>query len=341
MNAESYRKNGWKQLQIFEHYNRVRNYTRPALQKIAQETVLPNIPNKGTVLEYGAGIGELRHGLIGDSLPSDVTWIETEQNPDFLNARRAYTTQKQAANLQALPFSNQSADLITGYGVLDTIPLQNLPKALAELYRVCKTGGKLIEQLDLGIDLGEVFIKAEERQEVPFTIPFEIFPGIKGGQKVFFAKKEDLEKAFAKWEKDPTMSLKLPMIKLYIKNPIETHIRLEQRGSSDILKNIGEIVRSSVPITGEEFSATEWYKKNLEDASKNAGFKIESSENVRSEVIIDKKSVAELPPGKNTLLYKNGTSYFTNDGALRDPSKVKLDVSIYVFIARKGMEPTS
>lgn len=341
MSTETYRTNGWKQLEIFEEYNRARNYTKPARIKTAQEIILPNIPKEGVVLEYGAGIGELRHGLIGDALPKDVTWIETEQNPDYLNAHRAYKTQKQVANLKALPFPDESADLLTGYGVLDTIPSEMLPSALTELYRVCKTGGKLIEQLDLGIDSGEIFIKAEERGEVPFFSFSEISPGILGQQKIFFVNKKDLEKMINTKSKDPNFRLKLPMFQLYLKNPLESVIRLQQKGSTYILVDLAKTVKKANLVKGEEISLIDYYRTNLEEASRNAGFEIESSGNVRNEIIINKRDLAELPPEKNTVLYRNGSSYFTNDRTLRDPSKVKLDVSTFVFVARKGLQPTS
>ena len=174
--TETYRSNGWTDKRVFDLYNRQRNCTRPALREVAQKVILSNIPKKGTVLEYGAGSGELRSRLIGDALPKKVLWIETDQNPDFLKMQREYETTRVAANLQHLPFKDESADLVTGYGVLDTIPSKDLPHALTELYRVCKTGGKLIEQLDLNIDPGDIFIKAIERGEVPFFSYSETFP---------------------------------------------------------------------------------------------------------------------------------------------------------------------
>lgn len=343
MNTQTYKANAWTNPTVFAHYERARRFTRPSRTEIAKKVILPKIPNLGTVLEYGSGAGELRHKLLGDSLPSKITWTETDKNPNFLDLPRIYDTEKVHADLTHLPFEDETFDLVTGYGVLDTIPKEDLPGTLSELYRVCKSGGSLVEQLDLGIDLGEVFIQTEERGEVPFFLPFEIAPGFEGGQKMFFVKKVDLVDllAFLNLSKDRQIQLKLPMITLYCENPLETHLRLEQKGLSYLLYDIAKTIRALVQIAEEEIPATEYYRRNLEHAAQGAGFEIEFSGNKNKTLFVGRNKLDEFPRDKNAFLYRNGSSHFINNEGQKSPSKVHLDTSIFVFIARKGVESTS
>ncbi len=335
---DSYQRTAWTKTQLFDLYETQRRFTRAALQKTTRDAVLPKIPKQAVVLEYGAGSGELRNRLIGNKLQNDVTWIETEQNPKFLALNRQYPSLKVSAKLPRLPFKDKTADLVTGYGVLDTIPSEKLPEALAELYRVCKTDGRLIEQLDLSIDPGDIFIKAERAGKIPFFSYGEIFPKVSGRTGIVFIDKEKLEAQLQKWLKHPILKGIVPFFTLYKDSPLEATLRLESNGNERMTRSLYEQIKEAGLIDGEEVSLTDFYRHSLESAAKSAGFEIEHSGNVRSEIIVDRNELPDFPYDKNTLLHKNGAMFFKNDPELRDRTKVKLDVRSLVFVARKGLQ---
>ena len=235
-----------------------------------------------------------------------------------------------------LPFRDGTADLVTRYGVLDTIPNIKLPETLAELHRVCKTGGKLIEQLDLGIDSADIFIKAEQAGKVPFFSYGEVFPKVDGRTGIVFVDKEKLETQLQQWSKHPILWKAVPLINIYKNSPLETSLRLEEGGNENTSRSLYEQIKEAGLIE-DEISLTDFYRKSLESAGNSAGFEIEQSGNVRQEMAIYRDEVPGFPFDKNTLLYKNGVIFFKNEPDLQGRSKVKLDVSSLVFVARKAL----
>ncbi|MBI4226656.1 MAG: class I SAM-dependent methyltransferase, partial [Candidatus Omnitrophica bacterium] len=90
--------------------------------------------------------------LVGEQLPSGVTWIETDRHEDQLPTSRQFETQRQIATLPALPeIPDESVDAVIGLSVLDAIPQSQLPAALAAMARVLRPGGKIIHILDLAL----------------------------------------------------------------------------------------------------------------------------------------------------------------------------------------------
>jgi len=102
------------------------------------------VPLKGkTVIDVGCGTGELvrdlaRHG-------AEVTGIDS---PDMIAKAREYpragaeTYQSGAAD--PLPFSDQTADLITYFASFHHVPPERMTRALKEGHRVLRPGGSLV-----------------------------------------------------------------------------------------------------------------------------------------------------------------------------------------------------
>jgi SAM-dependent methyltransferase len=104
------------------------------------------LPERGTLLEVGAGLGQLAHWLGDDISPR---WVFTEPDAGALAQLRARfpTVNAARASLETLPFESASVGAVVGVCVLDT--LRNLDAGLAEMRRVLAPGGCLIHLLDL------------------------------------------------------------------------------------------------------------------------------------------------------------------------------------------------
>lgn len=120
-----------------------------SIQNLIIDNVVPRLPNKGVVLELGAGSGFLRE-MIGDQLSEECTWIESDKTrlpelfPRLFPSRFART--KLPERIEA-PDSSVSA--IVGSGVLDTLPYRDMPSTMSEIFRVLKPGGILLHFLDM------------------------------------------------------------------------------------------------------------------------------------------------------------------------------------------------
>ncbi len=99
-----------------------------------------------STLEIGAGTGYftlnlLRAGLIEQATCSDISagMLQTLA----ANAERlGLSVRTQAANAEALPFADESFELVFGHAVLHHIP--DLPRAFGEFMRVLRPGGTLL-----------------------------------------------------------------------------------------------------------------------------------------------------------------------------------------------------
>jgi ubiquinone/menaquinone biosynthesis C-methylase UbiE len=97
------------------------------------------------VLELACGSGRLT-GHLAQRLPAGVTLTATDISNDMINVAKARVAHEritwQQADMMKLPFANESFDLIVCQFALMLVPDQL--KALAEIYRVLKPGGKVI-----------------------------------------------------------------------------------------------------------------------------------------------------------------------------------------------------
>jgi SAM-dependent methyltransferase len=97
-------------------------------------------------LEIGAGTGYfslnlLQAGVVGEATCTDISpgMVNTLRT----NAERLGLTVRAArADAEALPFADQSFDLVLGHAVLHHLP--NLRRAFAEFHRVLRPGGRIV-----------------------------------------------------------------------------------------------------------------------------------------------------------------------------------------------------
>ena len=124
----------------------------------------------GDVLEIAIGTGRnLPH------YPADVRLTAIELSPEMLNIarKRAADLGREAdlleGNAEALPFDDGSFDTVVCTFALCTIPDDR--KAVAEVMRVLKPGGRFVAIEHVGSPIGVV--RAVERLLEPITVRFE------------------------------------------------------------------------------------------------------------------------------------------------------------------------
>src|SRR5215218_3988363 len=104
------------------------------------------LPRYGRSLEIGAGTGYftlnmLQDGVVGEAVATDIS-------PGMLDALQAnaqrigVAVQTVACDAEALPFEDDSFDLVLGHAVLHHIP--RLDRAFGEFRRVLRPGGEFV-----------------------------------------------------------------------------------------------------------------------------------------------------------------------------------------------------
>jgi len=76
--------------------------------------------------------------------------VHTERNPEFARIQKERDRERVVADaeVERLPFKDESADVVAGYAMFDT--LFNSEEAAEEIKRILKKDGKFIHFLDLG-----------------------------------------------------------------------------------------------------------------------------------------------------------------------------------------------
>ncbi len=100
----------------------------------------------GSVLEAGSGYGQT--GLLIAGRGRRVTLLDNQLQP-LAGGRDLFARQKMAGemvcgNLFRLPFADQSHDLVFNAGVLEHFSFAWRQKALAEMWRCTRTGGRVV-----------------------------------------------------------------------------------------------------------------------------------------------------------------------------------------------------
>src|SRR5579875_3834785 len=97
-------------------------------------------------LEVGAGTGYFSLNLLGAGVVRDATC--TDISPGMVRtlsenaARLGLSVRAARADAEALPFPDESFDLVLGHAVLHHLP--NLRRAFAEFHRVLRPGGRIV-----------------------------------------------------------------------------------------------------------------------------------------------------------------------------------------------------
>jgi SAM-dependent methyltransferase len=114
-------------------------------RKIVSNVVRRWLPERGTLVEVGAGSGQLRGWLEGDL----ERWIHTEPDRAALAEFRETFPEAKVlrTGIEGLPFADGEIGAVAGLCVLDI--LADLPNALGEAFRVLNAEGRLVHLLDL------------------------------------------------------------------------------------------------------------------------------------------------------------------------------------------------
>ncbi len=324
----------WTNISVFKDFDFGRRVMRPVTRKVVRAELLSRLSPGQTVLEFGAGIGELRHNLIGRDLPPGVKWIETEQCPDFLNSPREFASTRLQALLPNLPVEDKVANVVTGLGVLDVLTLHELKRSFREFARVLDKGGKVIEILDMVPDLFPLIFEAEKRGEVAFRYikqenDFLVPTGL------FYVNNEKLK---AKGVTDLGVA---KIISFLEKAGWDSNRMIQDLESHpDINFFVQEYLAKIGLVESVDEDLTAAYKAKLELAAKESGFKIEKSANVSAKAVVARESLPTdiVPPFVNICRSVNGRMdrLADRDRFIENPNLVTIEQEPLVFIAEKG-----
>jgi len=119
---------------------------------------------QGRVLEVGCGEGELAERLVREL---GVELVALDQSERMVELARARGIDAHVGDVQELPFEDGSFDVAVAAWMLYHVPA--LERALAELARVLRPGGRLVAVTNYAHHLSEMFnLVGLERWHLPF-----------------------------------------------------------------------------------------------------------------------------------------------------------------------------
>ena len=133
----------------------------------------------GRVLELACGSGRLTRHIV-EQLPPNAALTATDLNEDMISVARAQVPSGKVnwapADMQDLPFKDGSFDLVVcQFGVM---LVSDQAKALSEIFRVLKTGGKVLFSTWTDLDYNRIWaIGSAVTKAMVGKSPFEQDPG--------------------------------------------------------------------------------------------------------------------------------------------------------------------
>jgi SAM-dependent methyltransferase len=117
-----------------------------------------------TVLEVGCGEGELAARMTQEL---EASVVAVDQSPRMVELTRARGVDGRIADVQRLPFPDASFDVVLAAWMLYHVP--DLPRALSEISRVLRPGGRLVAVTNAADHLRELFaLGGIDHWELPF-----------------------------------------------------------------------------------------------------------------------------------------------------------------------------
>jgi len=123
----------------------------------------------GEVLDVACGTGDFVHAILEASPTSKVVGLDFSEEMLRLARTRGYNATFQQGDVLALPFEDGRFDAVTvGFGLRN---FSDMPKALSEMARVLKSGGRLIvlEATQPGTPLKKGLFKAYQWSVAPLV----------------------------------------------------------------------------------------------------------------------------------------------------------------------------
>jgi SAM-dependent methyltransferase len=138
-----------------------RDVSGPDARELAIEAVLQGAPAR--VLEVGCGEGELAERLI--AVVGEVVAID--QSPRMVELTRVRGVDARVADVQELPFPDDSFDAVLAAWMLYHVP--DVDRGLSEIARVLRPGGRLVAVTNAADHLRELLaLGGVERWDLPF-----------------------------------------------------------------------------------------------------------------------------------------------------------------------------
>jgi SAM-dependent methyltransferase len=128
----------WTSGENYERY--VGRWSRPVAREFLGWIAAPA---KARWLDIGCGSGALSSTILALADPAALTGVDPSDG--FRRLAQSQVTDPRAQFLagsaQAIPLDDGSVDIVVGGLMLNFVPAAELPAALAEMRRVCRTGG--------------------------------------------------------------------------------------------------------------------------------------------------------------------------------------------------------
>jgi SAM-dependent methyltransferase len=139
-----------------------RDVTGPDARELTIEAVLESAPQQ--VLEVGCGEGELAERLT--AVVPEV--VAVDQSARMVELTRASDVEARVADVQELPFLDDSFDAVLAAWMLYHVP--DLDRGISEIARVLRPGGRLVAVTNTADHLAELLaLGGLERWDLPFA----------------------------------------------------------------------------------------------------------------------------------------------------------------------------
>lgn len=158
--ASTPRDDGWKAR--LEQLRAIRAPFRECTQRILSDLAREVLPKEGSLVEIGAGDGQLREWL-----PEDARWVYTEPSEAACRAlrQRHPSARVVRGSAERLPFDAGSCAAIVGLCLLDLV--DDVDAVFAEAHRILAPGGRLVHVLDLTPTHGVLFRELHAAGKIP------------------------------------------------------------------------------------------------------------------------------------------------------------------------------
>ena len=320
----------WKDPEIFNIYESARKIFRPLNKKIVEEIFEEYINrNDKKIIEVGSGIGEM-----ASIVPEDIEkrMIHSERNPVYSKIQKENRKEREVidADIEKLPFKNDSADIMAGYAMFDT--LFNTEKSAEEIKRVLKENGKFVHFLDLGHNPDTLITDYKNQGKIVFPAIDMSFPGMADDNYKNFccASEKEIEEVLEKiGEKDPYYEI----IKNYIEDPLENYHCLSVC-SPDILEEMMLRINKE-GVLFPTFDSSLYFQKKMEKVFKDLDFKILKNEIVSKKERVERDERFDSEPEYYNN-FRNRIGKFSKMERDVPNDKVDIEAFVHVFVAQKG-----
>jgi len=290
----------------------IRNVLLHAVQVAVQKHLVPLLPQKGRVLEIGAGPESVLRKLIGNSLPPGVEYLETDQHPALLTLPDgSFPTLRQLASLPEMSeIESDSVDFLVGLNALDVLDVRGLREAFNGMARVLRPGGRLFMLFDRGPTSRLVSSYAKEKGWIPFGYRIDHQASGTFSLRIAFLNTKKLSSMIQRLRTANGRN-EADLIQEKILGDPEKIWNTEEK----ILPFVR--VLAGLGVVVEDVDAADWLADLIREAAEHARLTVDfSAEAEDVEVIIPKMFVSGLPIEMNYVRSRYGGYY----GSSTDPN---------------------